>query len=45
MKLNINAVVMERMVEGIDLVMRMDAIRQLGGVPINSDGVDFGAAK
>ena len=45
MKLNINAVVMDRMVEGIDLVMRMDAIRQLGGVLINGDGVDFEAAK
>ena len=33
------------MVEEIDLVMGMDAIRQLGGVLINGDGVDFGAAK
>ena len=45
MKLNINAVVMDRMVEGIGLVMGMDAIRQLGGVLINGDEVDFGAAK
>ena len=37
MKLNIDAVVM---VEGIDLVMGMDSIRQLGGVLI-----DFGATK
>ena len=44
-KLNINAIVMDRMVEGIDLVMGMDVIRQLGGVLINGDGVDFGAAK
>ena len=26
-------------------MMGMDAIRQLGGVLINGDGVDFGAAK
>ena len=45
MKLNINAVVTDRMVEGIDLVLGMDAIRQLGGVLINSDGVDFGTPK
>ena len=44
MKLNINAVVIDWMVEEIDLVMGMDAIRQLGGVLINGDGVDFGAA-
>ena len=43
MKLNINAVVMDRTVEGID--MGMDAVRQLGGVLFNSDGVEFGAAK
>ena len=45
MKLNINAVVTDRMVEGIDLVMRMDTIHQLGGVLINGDRVDFRAAK
>ena len=45
MKLNINAVFMDRMVERRDQVMGMDAIRQLGGVLINGDGVDFGAAK
>ena len=33
------------MVEWIDLVMEMDTIHQLGGVLINSDGLDFGAAK
>ena len=45
MKLNINAVVIDRMVEGIGLVMGMDAISQLGGVLINDDRVNFGAAK
>ena len=45
MKLNINVVVTDRMVEGIYLLMGMDSIRQLGGVLINGDGVDFGAAK
>ena len=45
MKLNINAVVMDRMVEGINLVMGMDAICHLGGVLINGDGVDFRTAK
>ena len=45
MKLNINAIVMVRMVEGIDLVIGMDAICQLGGVLIIGDGVDFRVAK
>ena len=45
MKLNINAVVRDRMVEGIDLVMGMDAIHQLGGVLINGDELDFRTAK
>ena len=45
MKLNINAVVMDRMVKGVDLLMGIDAIHQLGGVLINGDGVDFRAAK
>ena len=34
---------MDRMVEGIDLVVGVDAIRQLGGVLINGDRVDFRA--
>ena len=45
MKLNIDAVIMDRMVEGIDLVMGMDVIRQMGRVLINGDGIDFGAVK
>ena len=45
MKLKINANVMDRMVEGIDPVIGMNAIHQLGEVLINGDGVDFRAAK
>ena len=45
MKLNINVVVMDRFVEGINLVVGMDAIHLLGGVLINGDRVDLGAAK
>ena len=36
---------MDRMVKGVDLLMGIDAIHQLGGVLINGDGVDFRAAK
>ena len=36
---------MDRMVEGIDPVIGMNAIHQLGEVLINGDGVDFRAAK
>ena len=37
--------IMDRMVDGIDQVMWIDAVHQLRGVLINGDGVVFRAAK
>lgn len=44
-RLKVDTIVITHIVEGVDVVMRMDVIRKLGGVIISKEEIEFGVAR